>query len=68
MVDDSVLDKRYAKKMELVSWQGSGKHGRVVKGIKLRSLQWSDRDQPIPWDYQLYDKPIDGASVQSINF
>ena len=32
-IDDSTLDKPYARKMELVSRHWSGKHGRVVQGI-----------------------------------
>jgi hypothetical protein len=31
VVDDSMLDKLDAEKMELVTWQESGKHGRVVQ-------------------------------------
>jgi hypothetical protein len=42
IIDDSVLDKLYAQKMELVSWQWSGKHGRVVKGINLTTCNGSD--------------------------
>jgi len=33
VIDDSTLDKLYAKKMELVSWHWSGKHHQVIKGI-----------------------------------
>ncbi len=32
VVDDSVLDKLYAKQMELVSWQWESKHGRARQG------------------------------------
>src|SRR5947208_93881 len=35
VLDDSVLDKPYARKMETVHWQFSGKHAGVVKGIGL---------------------------------
>ena len=62
MIDDSVLDKLYAKKMELVSWQWSGKHGRVVKGINLTTLLWTDGDKHIPCDYRFYEKAVDGAT------
>jgi hypothetical protein len=60
IVDDSVLDKLYAKKMELVSWQWSGKHGRVVKGINLTTMLWTNGDKHIPCDYRLYEKGVDG--------
>lgn len=62
VVDDSVLDKLYAKKMELVSWQWSGKHGRVVKGINLTTMLWTNGDKHIPCDYRLYEKAVDGAT------
>ena len=51
VVDDTMLDKCYAKQMELVSRQWSGKHKRVVQGINLTSLLWSDGDKHIPCDY-----------------
>ncbi len=62
VLDDSVLDKLYAQQMELVSRQWSGKHKRVVKGINLTTLLWSDGDKHIPCDYRLYEKAVDGAS------
>jgi putative transposase len=56
VLDDSVLDKPYAKRMDLVARQWSGKHGRVVWGIGLVTLLWSDGEALIPCDYRLYDK------------
>ncbi len=40
--DDSTIDKPYAKKMELVTRYCSGKHQRVVLGINLSTLLWTD--------------------------
>lgn len=59
VLDDSVLDKPYARKMDLVHHMWSGKHHRVVKGIDLLTLLWTDGDRHIPCDYRLYDKPND---------
>jgi putative transposase len=42
--------------MESVSWHWSGKHHRVVKGINVVSLLWTDGDTHIPCDYGVYDK------------
>lgn len=56
VLDDSVLDKPYARKMDLVARQWSGKHGRVVWGIGLVTLLWSDGEALIPCDYRLYDR------------
>ena len=55
ILDDSTLDKPYARKMELVSYHWSGKYQRTAKGINLLTLLWSD----IPCDYWLYDQ-VDG--------
>jgi putative transposase len=35
LIDDSVLDKPFANKIELVSYFWSGNHHQVVKGIDL---------------------------------
>ena len=59
VLDDSVLDKPYARKMALVHHMWSGKHHRVVKGIDLLTLLWTDGDRHLPCDYRVYDKPND---------
>ena len=62
VIDDTVLDKFYAHQIGLVTRQWSGKHKRVVKGINLTSLLWTDGDKHIPCDYRLYEKAVDGAT------
>jgi hypothetical protein len=62
IVDDTTLDKPYARTIALVHRHWSGKHHRVVHGINLVTLLWSDGDSCIPCDYRLYDKPTDGAT------
>jgi len=42
ILDDTTLDKPYARKMDLVTYHWSGKHQRVVKGIALLTLLWTD--------------------------
>lgn len=59
VLDDSILDKPYARKMDLVHHLWSGKHHQVVKGIALITLLWTDGDRHLPCDYRLYDKPND---------
>jgi putative transposase len=61
ILDDSTLDKPYAKAIELVTRHWSGKHKAVVSGINLVTLLWTDGDRHIPCDYRLYDK-ADGAT------
>ena len=62
VVDDSTLDKPYAKKMELVTSHWSGKHKRVVMGINLISLLWTDGQARLPCDFRIYNKKEDGLS------
>lgn len=59
VIDDSTLDKPYAKKMDLVTHHWSGKHHAVVQGINLISLLWTDGDSYIPNDYRVYDNKVD---------
>lgn len=59
VLDDSTLDKPYAKNIELVSRHWSGKHHAVVAGINLITLLWSDGDRHVPVDYRIYDKTGD---------
>ena len=62
ILDDSTLDKPYAQKIELVTRHWSGKHHRVVNGINLVSLLWTDGDTHIPCDFRIYYKPCDGKT------
>jgi putative transposase len=60
LLDDSTLDKPYARHMALVTPHWSGKHHRVVVGINLISLVWTDGEALLPCDFRLYDKPFGG--------
>jgi len=51
--DDTVLDKPYARKIELVGRHRSGKHHAAVQGIDLVSLVWRDGDRTVPCDYRI---------------
>ena len=62
ILDDSTLDKPYAKQMELVTRHWSGKHHKVVSGINLQSLVWSDGIKVVPSDCCLYAKAEDGKT------
>lgn len=54
VLDDSVLDKPYARHIDLVGRHWSGKHHQVVQGIDLVSLLWTDGDRHVPCDYRIY--------------
>ncbi|WP_374686171.1 transposase [Promineifilum sp.] len=62
VLDDSTLDKPYARAMALVTSHWSGKHRAVVEGINLVSLVWTAGDARYPCDFRLYDKTHDGLS------
>jgi putative transposase len=61
VLDDSTLDKPYARFIALVTHHWSGKHHKTVRGINLISLVWTDGDRKIPVDYRLYSK-LDGLT------
>ena len=52
VLDGTTLDKPYARKMELVTRHWSGKHRRVVAGINLLTLLWTDGHALIPCDFE----------------
>lgn len=62
VLDDSTLDKHYARHLQLVGYHWSGKHHRVVKGINLVTLLWTDGDRLFPCDYRLAHKVCDGKT------
>ena len=62
VVDDSTLDKPYARKMSLVTRHWSGKHRRVVQGINLTTLLWTANGKRLPCDFRIYNKSQDGLT------
>src|SRR5215212_8576251 len=62
VLDDTTLDKPYARQMALVTQHWSGKQHAVVAGINLLTLLWTDGERYLPCDYRLYEKASDGLS------
>ncbi len=62
VIDDSTLDKPYAKKIEWVQRHGSGQHRAVVEGINLVTLLWTDGDRHVPVDDRIDDKAGDALT------
>jgi len=73
VLDDSVLDKRYARRIELARRQWSGNAKQVLNGIGLVNLLYvlpsdpteSESEEPqapvyLPVDYRLFDPDHDG--------
>jgi putative transposase len=48
VLDDTTLDKPYARQMELVTFHWSGKQRRVVQGIALMTLLWIQGQALVP--------------------
>lgn len=62
IVDDSVQDKRYSRKIELVKNQYSGAEHGLVNGIGIVNLVHSDGINFAPIDYRLYAPMQDGKT------
>lgn len=62
LVDDSVQDKRYSQKIELVKRQYSGNEHGLVKGIGVVNLVHSDGTDYYPIDYRVYAPEYDGKT------
>ena len=62
--DDTVIDKRYAKHIELVRRLYSGNEHRVIRGIGLISCLYVNPHSGQFWliDYRLYDPDGDGKT------
>ncbi len=60
--DDTVIDKPLSdtQRTELISYFWSGKHHRVVKGIQLITLYYTDLSgKSVPVNYRIYNKQED---------
>lgn len=62
IVDDSVQDKRYAKKIELAKCQYSGAEHGLVNGINIVNLVHTDGENYAPIDYRIYSPLQDGKT------
>lgn len=62
--DDTVLNKRYAKQIELTRRQYSGNEHRVICGIGLVNCVYANPDTEQFWviDYRIYDPCGDGKT------
>lgn len=57
--DDSLLNKQYSRKNELAKKQYSGDEHRLVNGICLVNLLWTNECEYVPVDYRIYQKEND---------
>ena len=66
VLDDSTLDKPYAKRIELVTRHWSGKHHRVVMGINLISMVWT-AERSFPATSESMTSPSEAGTRTSIS-
>lgn len=59
VLDDTVIDKVHSEKIALTYFQWSGNQHKVIKGIGLITLVWTDGANTFPIDYRIYDKDGD---------
>jgi hypothetical protein len=62
LVDDSVQNKQYSQRIELVKQQYSGAEHGLVRGIGVVNLVHSDGEVFYPIDYRIYAPEQDGKS------
>ena len=62
IVDDSVQNKQYSRKIELVKKQYSGAVHGLVRGIDVVNLVHSDGEDFYPIDYRIYAPDADGKT------
>lgn len=62
IVDDSVQNKQYSRKIELVKKQYSGAVHGLVRGIGVVNLVHSDGEAFYPIDYRIYAPEADGKT------
>ncbi len=67
IVDDSVQDKRYSYKIELVKRQYSGNEHGLVKDIGVVNLVHTDGTDYYPIDYRIY-APEAGGKTKNEHF
>jgi putative transposase len=68
ILDDTTLDKPDARQMDLVTRHWSGTPHRVVAGIKLLTLLWTDGTACLPCDCRIYDKPLPTGNTKHEHF
>ena len=56
IIDDTVVSKTFAKKIENLSWVYCSKIGKVIQGLDIAMLAWSDGKMTLPLAIKVYQK------------
>ena len=62
IIDDSTLDKPHSRSISLTGIHWSGNHHKMVQGISLVTLVWTDGISTYPLDFRIYHKDSDGKT------
>lgn len=68
IADDSVLDKRFSRKNDLVGRHWSGNEHRLICGIDLVNLLWTKGEECIPCDYRIYQSEEKKVKTKNEHF
>lgn len=66
-LDDTIIEKPYAEKIEGVYWTYSSKNSTFIQGITLTVLIWSDGQRTIPLKFMVYEKDSTDKPRQTKN-
>lgn len=67
MIDDTIIEKKYAEKIQCVYWQYSSKNKDFIQGISVTVLLWSGGKRNIPIKLMIYEKDENGKPIKTKN-
>lgn len=56
IIDDTVVDKPYAQRLDEAAWVWSSKHQKVVFGVSVVLLVWTDGQRRLPVAFRVWHK------------
>lgn len=59
IIDDTVIEKPYGPSIELTGWYYSSTQNKVIWGIPVVTLVWSDGKRNYPIDYRVHQPMVD---------
>ena len=57
-MDDTIIDKPHSQYIELTCFQWSVKYRKVIRGIGLISLVWTNGFHTFPIGFRIYNRPL----------
>jgi putative transposase len=65
IIDDTVINKQFAKKIENLSWVFDSKIKKAIRGLNVVALAWSDGNKTIPLMIKIYHKHADKSKQKT---